>query len=115
MTGGVLRGLSEVSVTRVLKPVVAQDAVLCTDGNKVYRAFANLKNIKHVCLIGVKGIRVIDKVYHIQNVNAYDSRLKGWMLRFRGVATKCLPNYLGWRRLLEKKAHTICLATYSWL
>lgn len=112
MTDGVLRDLSEVSVTRVLKPVVAQDSVLCTDGNKAYRAFANLENIKHVCLIGVKGIRVIDKVYHIQNVNAYDSRLKGWMLRFRGVATKCLPNYLGWRRLLEKQAHTICPATY---
>ena len=27
-----------------------------------------------------------------QNVNAYDSRLKGWMARFIGVATKYLPN-----------------------
>jgi len=27
--------------------------------------------------------------------------LKGWMARFHGVATKNLPNYLGWRRCLE--------------
>ena len=65
MTDGVLRELSKVSVTRVLKLVVAQDAVLCTDGNNAYRAFANLENIKHVCLIGAKGIRVVDKVFHI--------------------------------------------------
>ena len=44
------------------------------------------------------------EVYHIQNVNAYDSRLKGWMFRFRGVATKNLPNYLGWHRYLDVPA-----------
>ncbi|HIB42512.1 MAG TPA: IS1595 family transposase [Nitrospina sp.] len=112
MTDGVLRDLSEFAVTQVLKPVVAKDAVLCNDGNKAYRAFANLEKIKHVRLIGAKGCRVVDKVYHIQNVNAYDSRLKDWIQRFRGVATKYLPNYLGWRRCLEKQAHTICPETY---
>jgi hypothetical protein len=40
-------------------------------------------------------------VYHIQNVNSYDSRLKNWMIRFNCVATKYLENYLGWRRELE--------------
>ena len=38
---------------------------------------------------------------HINNVNAYHSRLKQWLTRFNGVATKNLPNYLGWRRALE--------------
>jgi hypothetical protein len=38
---------------------------------------------------------------HINNVNAYHSRLKQWLARFNGVATKNLPNYLGWRRALE--------------
>ena len=32
---------------------------------------------------------------HINNVNAYHSRLKEWMRRFHGVATRNLPNYLG--------------------
>lgn len=35
-------------------------------------------------------------------MNTYDSRLKNWMILFHGVATKCLTNYLGWRRLLER-------------
>jgi hypothetical protein len=38
--------------------------------------------------------------YHLNNVNAYHGRLKEWLRRFHGVATKNLPNYLGWRRSL---------------
>ena len=53
------------------------------------------------------GIRVVDHAFHIQNVNDYHSRLKGWMGRFHGVATKYLPNYLGWRRCLERFAVTL--------
>lgn len=44
---------------------------------------------------------MIAKVYHVQNVNAYDGRLKIWMHRFHGVATHYLANYLGWRRLID--------------
>jgi len=38
---------------------------------------------------------------HLNNVNAYHSRLKQWLSRFNSVATKNLPNYLRWRRALE--------------
>ena len=38
---------------------------------------------------------------HINNVNAYHSRLKQWLRRFNGVATKNLSHYFGWRRTLE--------------
>jgi len=38
---------------------------------------------------------------HINNVNAYHSRLKEWLPRFHGVATRNLPSYLGWRRAIE--------------
>ena len=48
-----------------------------------------------------KEIRVLAGVYHIQNANAYHSRLKEWMRRFHGVATKYLDHYLGWRRMIE--------------
>ena len=48
-----------------------------------------------------KGIRILAGVYHIQNANAYHSRLKEWMRRFHGVATKYLDHYLGWRRMIE--------------
>ena len=42
---------------------------------------------------------------HINNVNAYHSRLKGWLRPFHGVATKNLAHYLGWRRTLEAFGH----------
>src|SRR5271165_814857 len=44
----------------------------------------------------------IEKVLHIQNVNAYGGRFKQWLRRFNGVATKYLQSYLGWRRWLER-------------
>ncbi|MCZ8064208.1 MAG: IS1595 family transposase, partial [Silanimonas sp.] len=44
--------------------------------------------------------------WHVQNVNAHHSRLKGWIARFHGVATSYLPNYLGWFRALERNAQT---------
>ena len=112
MTDEVLKNTGEISITKVLKPVVAHDAILCTDGNKSYQAFAKTENIKHVQLVASQNCRVIDRVYHIQNVNAYDSRLKAWMHRFKGVATKYLPNYMGWRRCLEKQKNFITPPTY---
>jgi len=53
------------------------------------------------------GIRVVDKAFHVQNVNAYDSRLKGWMQHFYRVATKYLDHYLGWRRWLDNDGSRI--------
>jgi len=38
---------------------------------------------------------------HVQNVNAYHQRLRAWLARFHGVASRYLPNYLGWRRALD--------------
>ncbi len=53
------------------------------------------------------GIRVVDQVFRVQNVNAYDSRLKTWMHRFHGVATAYPSNYLVWRRLLDHFRGTV--------
>lgn len=92
----------------VFRPLVNQEAILCSDSAGVYAAFARATRIAHRALNIQRGPRVADGAFHIQNVNAYDSRLKGWMRRFHGVATQYLENYLGWRRMLEryKKAIT---------
>ena len=92
----------------ILQQVVATDAVLCSDGASAYRIASQHLGLTHRAINLSAGRKVIAGVYHIQNVNAYDSRLKGWMHRFHGVATKYLENYLGWRRLLERwgKANT---------
>lgn len=77
-------------VAAVLCPLIDQDTILCTDGARIYQAFARVTGIAHRPINVQQGIRVIDGAFHIQNVNAYDSRLKGWMRRFHGVATKYL-------------------------
>jgi transposase-like protein len=96
----ILPKLNAVEISRALKPLVAADACLCTDGAAVYRAFAHRTGIEHQAVSARKPR--VRGAFHIQNVNAYDSRLKTWMIRFHGVATKYLKNYLGWRRLLER-------------
>ena len=52
------------------------------------------------------GIRVDAGVHHVQNVNANDSRLKDWIRRFRGVATRYLDSYLGWFRAIDRTRGT---------
>ena len=98
MTDAVLPALSKASVTPVLKPILNRDTLLCTDGAAFYKA----EGFAHQPLNVKAGTRVKERVFHIQHVNAYPERLKGWMRRFRGVATKYLANYLGWRRMVDR-------------
>lgn len=89
-------------VVSALKPLFPKDAVLCSDGASVYQQFALKAGITHAVVHNKPGLRVKAGAFHIQNVNAYHQRLKTWMIRFRGVATKYLTHYLGWRRMLER-------------
>ena len=89
------------ALTEELKGKLKVDSVLCTDGNPVYLQFSDNNHLIHKRLNISKGIRVIEKVFHVQNVNAYHSRLHGWITRFHGVATKYLSHYLGWFRFMD--------------
>ena len=67
--------------------------------------FLRLENPQNSNAIGInisKGRRVVKKIYHIQNVNNAHTRLKSWMVRFDGVATKYLDSYMGWFGLMEE-------------
>lgn len=94
---------------KILQPRVASDNILCSDGLKVYKALSKKCKIAHKSLNIKAKIRVIGKAFHIQNVNAYDSRLHNWMSKFHGVATRYLSNYLGWFRVKDflKNTYTI--------
>lgn len=94
-------------ITAVLRPLVDKDAILCTDGARVYETVAREMGLAHRAVNAAQGVRVVEGAFHIQNVNAYDSRLKQWMGRFHGVATKYLESYLGWRRMLERYRQSI--------
>lgn len=93
-------------VVTALKPLLPSDTILCTDGSSVLAAAAKAIGVTHRPVNISAGQRVIAGVYHIQNVNAFDSRLKNWMRRFHGVATKYLDSYLGWFRTLDRSATT---------
>lgn len=97
----ILPDLDARSFDEALDPMVARDAVLVTDGRQCFRTFAKERGISHVRIIAMKRERVKNG-FHIQNVNAYVSRLKSWMAPFKGVASKYLANYLGWRRMVER-------------
>jgi transposase-like protein len=88
-------------INHALKGKIAKDSVLCSDGLRSYIKVADEQKLIHKQLNVSAGIRVIDKVFHIQNVNAYHHRLKDWLARFHGVATRYLENYLGWFRFLD--------------
>ena len=97
----ILEIVDKAHVSAVLKPLLAQDAILCTDSSKALTATAKDIGVTHHPVNLSAGIRV-DGPWHVQNVNAYHSRLKNWMRRFKGVATRYLDSYLGWFRTIER-------------
>jgi transposase-like protein len=100
-TDAVLPKLNRVSITAALGGIVTSANEFCCDGGTAIVAFARRAGIPtHILpMPGKPNPQAPD--FHINNVNAYHSRLKEWLRPFHGVATKNLPNYLGWRRTLE--------------
>ena len=74
---------------------VLHDCVLCSDAAAGYRKYASTKQIPLQVLNATRGAKRYG-LYHLNNVNAYHSRLKRWINPFNGVSTKYLPNYLVW-------------------
>ena len=102
----VLPDLEGATFKRILAPVVAHDALLVTDGRAAYGQFADDAGVAHIALNASRAERTYGS-YHIQNVNAYISRLKEWLRRFKGVATRYLKSYLGWRRMIEREGENL--------
>jgi hypothetical protein len=98
----VLKAMDMTTLSAALKPFLSKDVVLCTDGSPALAAAARHLGVEHHAVNLSAGVRV-DGAWHVQNVNAYHSRLKGWVYKFRGVATCYLANYLGWFRALDRE------------
>lgn len=91
----------------VLDGILDDVTVLCSDAHGTWKAFAKDEDITHVVLNASKKQRVSD-IYHIQNVNSFHGRFKGWLDRFKGwldrfngVSSKFLDNYLVWFRFID--------------
>lgn len=68
------------------------------DSHKSYVQFAHDFSLDHK---RVKRRKHKERIYHIQHINAVHSKLKKWMNRFNGVATKYISNYMYWFKWLE--------------
>jgi hypothetical protein len=80
----------------------APTPILSTDGNASYGTVAKELGVESGSFVSAFHGKGENGVWHVQSVNRYDSSLKTWMARFRGIATKYLPNYLGWSLLLDR-------------
>jgi transposase-like protein len=97
----ILPQVDSASVGAALAGVVTPGNHLVSDGGKAIAAFARRAQIPFHAVPAPGKPAPEAPHLHINNVNAYHSRFKQWLNRFNGVATKNLPNYLGWRRALE--------------
>ena len=100
-TDAVLPRLNRASIAVALEGVVTPANAFCCDGGGAIVAFARRAGIAAHVLPRPGKPDPLAPDFHLNNVNAYHGRLKEWLRRFHGVATKNLPNYLGWRRALE--------------
>lgn len=99
-TDAVLENSQDGSIAEVMLPLLdRRDVLLCSDSKSSYKSFANVFDFVHKTINASK--EYVNGIYHVQNVNAYGSRLKNWMVHFHGVSTKYLDNYLGWMRILD--------------
>lgn len=83
-----------------IKDKIPKDVLLCSEKKTAYLEFTKTNGFRHGKL--AHGEEVVKDIVHLQNVRSYHHKLKEWMSRFRGVATKYLEAYLGWFRNLEE-------------
>jgi transposase-like protein len=89
-----------------LKPVLALDALLVSDGAAAYGKFAKQAKISHRSL-NVRAGEHARGALHLNGVNGWHSRFKTWLRCFHGVASRYLANYAGWQRVLDAAALAI--------
>ena len=87
------------SIEAILNERIEKGSFLCTDRERSYIKFARESELN---LIQLKNGKSSKKgIYNIQHINNYHSALKNFMVRFKGVATKYLNNYLIWNNFLN--------------
>lgn len=84
------------TINRTLSPMLATDAVLCSDAHPAYRALSKAQGIEHFIVRSKPGQKTMSASYHIQNVNSLHSRFKDFLRPFRGPASKNLSCYIQW-------------------
>jgi len=91
--------LGELNSTEMLEKItekLKKVKMLCIDDNPILKLFAQSKRLSYRIPKEDKKIKERDKIYHTYTIQNLIKGFKDWLLRFRGVATKYLQNYLNW-------------------
>jgi len=88
-------------IKAVIGSHIKAGSILCADGASAYDSLAADKGLE-------RADASFCGMYNIQRMNAYHSRLKGFLDRFNGVSTKHLNNYLVYNNFANyaKETHT---------
>lgn len=84
------------TIDAALSPIIARDAIFCSDSGAGYLRFGAKHHLVHRVLVAIAGQRLIDGAYHIQTVNSLHARFSAFIRPFCGPATKYLPLFLRW-------------------
>ena len=94
-------------LNKIMKKRLEYCRVLVTDKDSAYRKFARTAGLKHV---QIKGDERVKGIYSIQRINAAHSRIRKFMRKFCGVASKYLNNYLSWEAIIvERRSSMSCI------
>ena len=107
-TSSQVAGLGRIDSDTLQKKIgmqIVPNSILCSDEEPVFRAFCRKAKLLQVTINSQGKTRVINGIYHIQNVNAFHSRYKLWEARFKGIATKYVDNYLSWFKFLDRTSN----------
>ena len=89
--------------TTILQHRIKENSILITDGEHSYK---RLKDVKLKQLKFGKPQIKDNKIIHMNTINSFHSGLKKFMIRFNGVATKYLDNYINYFREFRDKIDT---------
>jgi transposase-like protein len=83
----------QAAIFGALLPVMAPDAVLCTDGHATYEPIAKDERIPHFVLNAGRRSKRTPRSHHINTVNGLIGRFRSFMQPFCGPASRNLAAY----------------------
>ena len=91
----------QAAISGALLPVLARDAVLCTDGHATYDRIAKEERIPQFALNAGRRSKRTPRSHHINTVNGLVGRFRTFMQPFCGPASKNLAAYGRWHAARE--------------
>jgi transposase-like protein len=96
-----LRKLDYTEISDILSPVIDRCKMLVTTSNLFYISFAKKKKLK-LCMPCSASYR--RPGFSLKNAEIQARGFKGFLKRFRSVASKYLSNYMNWYRIMLKRS-----------